>query len=720
MLKKALTILCISTLLFGCDSAQWNNPHPSGDEGKVVLYSVFSAKPKNLDPVRTYNLDESTFIDQIYEPPLEYHYLKRPYVLQPMTLTAMPEVRYFDKEGRELPTDAANPAMSKYIFDIKPGILYQPHAAFALDKDGKPYYQFSSAAESARFKKLEDFSKTDTKELVAADYIYQFRRMADPTLQMPIWNIIEQYVQGMKETRAEIVEYRKNHSEGWIDLRQFDIAGIEEIDRYRFSVTINGKYPQFKYWLAFHFFAPVPMEVDRFYNQPGLADRNISLSYHPVGTGAYMMTKHNPHEEIVLERNPNYHENYYPSEGEPGDREKGLLDDAGKRLPFVDKIIFRYEKEAIPTWTKFLQGYYDRSGISSDSFDQAVVVNVEGIGLSEEMQSKGVRLNTSIEPATYYMGFNMLDPIVGDQKAVDKEKNRKLRQAIAIAFDEKEQVSIFRNGRGEVAMSPLPPGLFGYRSGEQGINPYVFEWKDGEAQRRSIEDAKQLLAEAGYPGGRDKTTGKPLVLNLDTTTGGSGGNARQNWLIKQFDKIGIQLNIRATDYNRFQDKMENGKAQIFFWGWFADYPDPENFLFLLYGPNGRVGSGGSGVNSSNYDNPEYNRLFDKMKNMEDSPERLEIIEKMIALYHRDVPWASSFHPQSFVLNNEWMKNYKPHGISQVTLKYQNIDVNLREQRRAEWNKPVLWPLFAMALIVIVVAIPGYKAHKRRQTRRGKD
>jgi len=163
--------------------------------------------------------------------------------------------------------------------------------------------------------------------------------------------------------------------------------------------------------------------------------------------------------------------------------------------------------------------------------------------------------------------------------------------------------------------------------------------------------------------------------------------------------------------------MESGHAQIFFWGWFADYPDPENFLFLLYGPNSRVGSGGSGVNSSNYNNPEYNKLFNQMKVMPDSPQRLEIIRQMVAIYHRDVPWASGFHPSSFVLGNAWTKNYKAHGMSQVTLKYHNIDIGLRAQKRREWNRPVFWPLWLCAGVVLVTGVPGYRAYRRRQLKR---
>lgn len=706
-----IIVVALLALLTACDNGEWNNPHAEVGHNEKVMYLTFTSPPKNLDPVRSYNKDEATLIDQIYEPPLQYDYLQRPYVLKPLTLTQLPTVEYLDESGHGLPADHATPTYSRYTFEIKRGINFQPHAAFALNAQGKPRYNFANLKDAAGYRRIEDFEHTGTKELVAKDYIYQIKRMADPKLQLPIWDIVSEYVVGLETLRQQIVEKREEQSGEWVDLRTLPLAGVREINSHSFSVTLQGRYPQFKYWLAFHFFAPVPAEVDRFYHLPGQQDKNISLAFHPVGTGAFMMIKHDASSEIVLAKNPNFHEEYYPSEGGAGDAESGLLDAAGQSLPFLDRVIFRLEKEAIPVWTKFLQGYYDRSGVSSDSFDQAVNVGVDGISLSDEMRAKGIELSVNIEPAIYYVGFNMLDPVVGGYT----DRQRKLRTAIAVAYDEFEQISIFRNGSGEVAMGPIPPEITGYSAGEAGINRQVFDW-DGAAQKKPIDYAKQLLREAGYPDGRDEVTGSPLVLNFDTTQTG-GGSARQSWLIKQFAKLGIQLNIRATDYNRFQDKMESGHAQIFFWGWFADYPDPENFLFLLYGPNSRVGSGGSGVNSSNYNNPEYNKLFNKMKVMPDSPQRLEIIRQMVAIYHRDVPWASGFHPSSFVLSNAWTKNYKAHGMSQVTLKYQSIDIDLRAQKRREWNRPVLWPLWLCAGVVLVTGVPGYRAYRRRQLKR---
>lgn len=697
--------------LSGCDTSTWNNPHAIEDEQQKILYSTFSQRPKHLDPARSFSSDESNFIDQIYEPPLQYHYLKRPYELEPATLTKMPEVTFLDEDGNELPEDTEKPAYSLYRFELKKGIMYQPHPSFAKNEDGSFVYDFQNKQESAPYQSLKDFTETGTQELTADDYLYQIKRLADPQRLAPLRGLLSQYILGMAEFSDWAKEKRTSMGQyDWLDLRQKEMAGLEKIDDYHFTIKLKGKYPQFKYWLAFHFFAPVPWEVDRFYHLPGLPERNISLDWHPVGTGAYMMTENNPNAEIILSRNPNFREDFYPTEGAPGDKEAGLLADAGARLPFIDQYVFRLEKEAIPIWTKFLQGYYDRAGISSDSFDQAVNVQTDGISLSDEMREKGIHLQQVVRPATYYMGFNMLDPVIGGYT----EEARKLRQAITIAYDTDEFIKIFLNGRGETAMSPVPPGIFGYQQGKEGINDVVYKWEDGELERRSIEYAKQLLAEAGYPDGRNIETGEPLVLNFDTTST-ANTKARLSWIQKQFRKLNLQLNVRATDYNRFKEKMETGNAQIYMWGWLADYPDPENFLFLLYGPNSQVDSK-SGVNSANYKNPEYDRLFREMRLMDNSPERAEVIAEMLDILHRDNPWGPSFHPHEYMLSHNWVSNNKIHGISKAIFKYIDIDVEKRNEMRAQWNKPNLWPLITVAIIVLGLIIPGYLAYQRRQKR----
>lgn len=690
--------------------AAWNNPYPESERGANILYSSFAERPRHLDPVRSYSSNEYAFIGQIYEPPLQYHYLKRPYELAPLTAEAIPKPRYYDAAGREITgEDAGAIAFSVYEIRIRPGIRYQPHPAFARDAQGRYRYLSLTPADLKDVRRLADFAWQGSRELVAEDYVYQIKRLAHPRLSSPIQGLMNEYIIGLKDYAATLKRAWREQGGGFLDLRNYPLAGAEVVDRYTYRIKVRGRYPQLLYWLAMPFFAPMPWEADQFYSQPGMAERNISLDWYPVGTGAYMLTMNNPNLRMVLERNPNFHAQFYPAEGEAGDEERGWLADAGKRLPFIDKVIYNLEKESIPYWNKFLQGYYDVSGVSSDSFDQAIQFSQQGEAqLTPAMREKGIHLLTSVQASIMYLGFNMLDPVVGG----DSERARLLRRAIAIAVDYEEYISIFANGRGLAAQGPIPPGIFGHLAGREGINPYVYDWVNGQPRRKPVSEARELLARAGYPGGRDARTGKPLLIHLDITGGGPEDKARFDWLRKQLKKIDLELVVRNTDYNRFQEKMRKGNAQLFMWGWNADYPDPENFLFLLYGPNGKVKH--HGENAANYANPEYDRLFERMKTMANGPERLALIERMLAIVRRDSPWLWGFHPRQFVLHHGWYYNAKPNLMAHNTMMYRRIDPALREQRRAEWNRPVLWPLGLLLLVFVLSLLPAILVYRRKE------
>ncbi len=303
----------------------------------------------------------------------------------------------------------------------------------------------------------------------------------------------------------------------------------------------------------------------------------------------------------------------------------------------------------------------------------------------------------------------------GQGDAAAQERARKLRQAISIAIDNEEFISIFANGRGVPGQGPIPPGIFGYRGGDEAYNPVVYEKTGGAWHRRSIAQAKKLMAEAGYPDGRDARTGAPLVLYLDTTGGGPGGKSRLDWYRKQFQKIDVQLEFRTSDWNRFQEKIRKGNTQMFFLGWNADYPDPENFMFLLDGPQGAVKDGGE--NKANYSNPEFDRLFEQMKNMENGPERQAIIDRMVAVLRQDAPWVWSYHPKDYSLNHAWLSNVKPNQMARNGLKFYRLDPALRELKRAEWNRPVVWPLLVVFALLVLGTLPALRTWRARELAR---
>jgi ABC-type transport system substrate-binding protein len=683
-------LLPMLALLAGCAEV-WNDPYPASERGQNVIYSVFPEVPKHLDPAQSYASDEAIFTRQVYEAPLQYHYLKRPYELIPLTATEIPKARFLDKGGV---------TYSVYDIRIRPGIKFQPHPGFVPENLGLARSRIEKLASPYGL-------PLGTRELTADDYIYQIKRLAHPRLHSPIFGLMSEYIVGLKEY-AERLKAADKAGE-WLDLRKHDVEGLTRVDDHTYRVTLKGRYPQFVYWLAMPFFASMPWEADKFFSQPGMAERNLTLDVWPVGTGPFMLSENNPSARMVLARNPNFRGEPYPSEGEPRDAARGLLADAGKTMPFVDKAVYTREKEAIPLWNKFLQGYYDLSGIGSETFDQAVRISLEGeAGLSPEMEARGIRLDTTIAPSIQYLGVNWLDPVVGG----NSERARKLRQAVAIAVDWEEYLSIFGNGRGVASHSPLAPGIFGYREGKESINPVTHEWREGKAHRRPVEAAKQLLAEAGYPDGRDAKTGQPLVLYLDTTQRGPGDKSVIDWWRKQFAKISIQFEPRQTDWNRFQEKLRKGSTQLFVVGWSADYPDPENFMFLLHGPQSRAKN--QGENASNYANPEFDALFERMRNMPNSPERQQVIDRMTEIFRHDAPWLGGFHPKNFGLFHSWLGNAKVNEISDNKLKYLKVDPARRESLRREWNRPVWWPVVLILLVLGISVVPAVRTYRRRE------
>ncbi len=716
-------LLLLTFLLAACTPTPVNSPYAQGHETNNVLYTAFAQRsPKYLDPASSYSTDETPFTYSIYEPLYSYDYLARPYRLIPRTAVSVARPAYLDKDGGQLPDDAPGEQVAVSIYDIqiKPGIKFQPHPALATDASGNPAYWPLEDGELKDKFGVDDFPRTGTRELSADDYVYAFRRLASPRIASPIYGVMAEHIVGLREYGEQLkVKDRSEQSalapgavRPWLDLRATGFDGVQALGPHTLRIKVKGKYPQFKYWLAMTFTAPVPWEADRFYQQAGMAEHNLSLNTWPLGTGPYMLSESIPNRRHVLSRNPNFRGEPYPCEGEPGDAQAGLLQDCGKLTPFVDKVVFTLEKESVPLMGKFLQGYYDIPQV--DRGDYGVAMRVAAGDSAEKAslyRDHGIQLRSSTEAQVSYLGFNWRDPVVGQGDTPEQqEKNRKLRQAIGIAFNWEQYVSIFQNDEAQVAYGPVPPGIPGYQSLPEGLNHQIYTLESGRAVRRTLDYARQLLSEAGYPDGRDVTTGRPLILHFDSA-GGMGSSAMLDWMRRQLASINIQLEIRATDYNRFQDKMRTGSAQMFMWGWVADYPDAENFLFLLYGPNAKVGTGGE--NASNYQNAEFDRLFEQMRFLDDGPQKEALVHKMVDIVQHDAPWLFGYFPKSGGAYQAWVANAKPTQMVRNTLQFYRIDPVLRAQKIKAWNPPNWWPLWLLAALFLLGAGLAWRTAKRK-------
>lgn len=669
-MRAAAPILRALLLALLLGAACENNPYPADHDDRKILYTTISEAPRTLDPAEAYNVVAHAITGSVYGTLLEYHYLKRPYTLIPGLAEAVPEAE--PREGGRV----------AYRFRLREGVRFAPDPCFELGGEGRR-----------------------TREMVAGDVAFQLHRLADPSENSPVTDPFANIL-GFREFGARLEELATSE-EGFAALpareryaRAGGIEGVRVHGPHTLEVVLHRPYPQILYWFAMEFTTPVPWEAVAYYDGREGRDR---FADHPVGTGPYRVTEYDKRLRVVLEANPEWYGLHakgdvpgavYPSEGEPGDAEAGLLDDAGRRLPFIQRVEFRREKESIPVFNKFLQGYYDSAGIIKESFDEVI----QNDRLTPELAAQGIRLEKSISPSVFYLGFNMTDETVGDPAG---ERGRKLRQAMSLAVDAEQWIDLFLNGRGVPAQSPIPPGIFGHAEGYE--NPY---------RRVDLQRARRLLDEAGYPGGVDPETGKPLQLTFDTYQTTSSQLLQLQFFVDAWRLLGLDVEIDATSYNQFQEKVENQAYQVFLWGWQADYPDPENFLFLLTCDMRRSTKGGP--NTANFCHEGYDALFQEMRVRPNDEARRETIRAMQRILEAERPWIELFHREDYLLYHDWLENVKPFGMSYPMTKYRNLDTDERASRREAWNEPVTWPAWALLGAVALLVLPGVRTFFRER------
>lgn len=585
-LVRSVLVLALGTSVFLTGCTKKNDLDPTN-----TYYTSSTAKIKGLDPAFADDLYSGLETMRIYEGLLQYKYLKRPYQLEPCLAEAMPTI---SKDGKT------------YTFKLKKGVVFQDDKAFKAT-NGKG------------------------RELVAEDFVYSFKRLADPKLNSPMWWLFDGKVEGLNEW------HDAGSKSGKPDYTAA-IAGLRAVDASTLEIKLKSRSYQFIFSLAMPATTVVAKEV--------VDEYGAEFLNHPVGTGAFKIAEYNPSSKIVYVKSPSFRKEIYPSEADAGDIALGLTADAGKTLPLVDKIVMTVHVESQPQWLNFMQGNLDAAPIPKDNFGQAIDPKTKE--LNAEMKAKGIVLYKEPSLDITHTSFNMTDPLVG--------KNKFLRQAISMAVNTQEEIELFYNGRAIPALGPIPPGLAGYS--ETTKNPY---------KEYNVEKAKALLAKAGYPEGK----GLPPLeyLSLADTT------ARQmtEYFQKELAVIGIQLKVQTFSWPEFQQSLKNKKGQMWSYAWSADYPDAENFLQLFYSKNGSPGP-----NDSNYANSEFDKIYEKSLMMNDSPERTALYQKMAEVVIEDTPWVFGSHRVTYGLTHPWLKNYKPHEFLHGMSKYYRIETSLRK------------------------------------------
>lgn len=580
-----LSLLRLLTITLTLTLMACTKHHDAQDDS---LNIVLTANVKGLDPIKSNDKYSNAVMSNIYEGLMTYHYLKRPVQLIPSLATNMPEI---SKDGLT------------YTFKIKPGVKFQDNEAFPEGKG---------------------------REVEAKDFIYSWQRLADPKNRSEGFWVLDGKIAGLNEWAEAVSKKTADYST--------PIAGLQSPDKYTLVIKLKEPYYQLLYALAMNYTAVVAKEVVGRYGEEYLN--------HPVGTGPFQLKSWIRNSKIELVRNPTYRKNTYPTEGEPADKEKGLLEDAGKPLPLASRLVFNELVEDQPRWLNFLRGKFDAATIPKDSFDQAIKDGT----LSPDLANKQIQLLKQQDADLVYTGFNMRDPVLG--------KNRRLRQAISMALNNEDFIKKFYNGRAVKANGPIPPDLEGFDPNFK--NPYG---------QFNLKKAKELLAEAGYP------KGKGLTFTYDTLTSTTSRQSAERFQ-QEMAALGIKVNIRTNSWPQFLERQNKADTQIFGAAWGADYPDAQNFLQLFYSKNAPPGP-----NNTSYSNPEFDKLYEKSLLMPPSPARNLVYQELQKIVAEDAPVSFTAHRKTYTVMHKWLKNYKPNDV--IPENYMHVKVDPKERQEIE-------------------------------------
>lgn len=477
------------------------------------------------------------------------------------------------------------------------------------------------------------------RELTAQDVVYSLQRLVDPTGKAPWDFMLKGKVIGLDE------KIEAGRKAGKFDYDQ-PIDGLRALDRYTLQIRLKKTDYNLPNILAAPATAVVAREVVEKYGS--------DFSAHPVGTGPYVLKDWQRATRIVLQANPLFRgETYTPAAGAAGVDTKVARELAGKTFPRIGSIDIRIIESAQGAYLAFESGELDvLQGLGAE-FTRIVA---PGGKLGEAYVKRGVKYFREPEADLTYLQFNMDNPVVGGYTP-DKVA---LRRAIAMSMNQAKLISVVANNQALAAQSPISPGITGYDPAfKNTLNSY------------SPARANALLDRFGYKdangdGWRDLPSGKPLLITYTTSTGGDRRDFEE-FLLKSLKAVGIKLEIRKMPFSELVKTRQSGQYQFAGAAWGADYPDAENFMQLLYGPNSGPG------NESRFRNKQFDALYEDIATSPDSPERNAKLRQMSRIVAAYAPWIYNSHRIRTSLAQPWISGYKPHPDNMPHFMYLDID-----------------------------------------------
>jgi ABC-type transport system substrate-binding protein len=575
--------------------------------GTKVLRYAFEVAETGFDPAQISDRYSRIVTAHIFDGLYEYDHLARPYLIRPNTAVDLPE---------------HSDDYRTFTIRVRPGIYFQDDPAFMGQR----------------------------RDLVAADYAYSFKRIADPRWKSQVWaSVSELGIVGLAVLREEAL---KNKTPFDYDR---PIEGLQVLDRYTLRFRFAEPRPRFIQTLAdASLYGAVAREVVEAYGE--------KIMEKPVGTGPFRLAEWRRSSKVVLERNPGYRERTYDARPNADDAEgQALLAKyKGRRLPMVDRVEIVIIEEEQPRWLSFLNRQLDLVEPLPFPFVNIAAPNGR---LAPNLARQGIQLYRTLAADTTVTVFNMDDPLIGGYAP----ERVALRRAINLAIDIDQEIRLFWRGQAVPAQSPFSPHTYGYQP--------QFASENGQ---HSLARAKALLDLAGYidrdgDGWREQPDGSPLVLQWATTPD-QRARSRDELRRKDMTALGIRVNFIPAKWPENLKNARAGKLMVWSLGYSSAAPDGQPSLDR--GASVHVG----GQNLSRFRNAGFDKLYMAMRSLPDGPERETLMTEAKRLLIAYAPYKFHVHRVLTDLAQPWLHGYRrpPYWLTW----WPYVDIDARAQKEA--------------------------------------